>query len=308
MSSELDLVDKTIITEISHNCRISYESLSRKTGLSANAVKNRVTALLDNGTISRFAVSLNAAMINAEYFMALVITDGTEDIDEFVKRMGDSPMVGHISLLASAGGGAYFLWGQYIGSSMLIELRAFLHKPSEVQDVELHSIFWRMGEKVDLAKLHFRILAILKKNPRALINDIANETSLAPKTVRRAIRELMDGDGINFSARPDMAAGKLVNFYVRFVWNEDETTLDDVVSWLKKTYPGELWDPTLSVTEPVIFAEFVVENLHDAEEIARHIRSQPFIKSTSTLVSYSNQKFSYFSESMLDEMIHEAGY
>ena len=103
----MDLVDKTIITEISHNCRISYESLSRKTGLSANAVKNRVTALLDNGTISRFAVSLNAAMISAEYFMALVITDGTEDIDEFVKRMGDSPMVGHISLLASEIGRAH---------------------------------------------------------------------------------------------------------------------------------------------------------------------------------------------------------
>lgn len=308
MSSELDLVDKTIIHEISSNCRISYESLSRKTGLSANAAKNRVTALLDSGTISRFAVSLNAAMINAEYFMALVITDGTEDIDSFVGRMGDSPMVGHISLLASASGGAYFLWGQYIGSSMLIELRAFLHEPSEVQDVELHSIFWRIGKKVELAKLHLRILAILKQNPRALINDIAHETNLAPKTVRRAIRELMDGEGIHFSARPDMAAGKLVNFYVRFEWNENETTLDEVVSWLQTKYPGELWDPTLSVTDPIIFAEFVVEKLHDAEEIARHIRSQSFVKSTTTLVSYSNQKYSYFSESMLDDMIRKAGY
>ena len=266
-----------------------------------------MTALLDSGTICRFAVSLNGAMINAEYFMALVMTNGTEDIDEFVSRMGESPMVGHISLLASAGGGAYFLWGQYIGSSMLIELRAFLHEPSEVQDVELHTIYWPSGKKVELAKLHLRILAILKENPRALINDIAQETNLAPKTVRRAIRELMEGEGIRFSARPDMAAGKLVNFYVRFEWNEDETSLDEVLNWLKEKYTSELWDPTLSVTEPVIFAEFVVENLHEAEEIARYIRNQSFVKSTSTLVSYSNQKFSYLAESMLDEMIRDAG-
>lgn len=304
----MDLVDKTILIEISTNCRVSYENLSRRTGLSANAVKNRVTALLESGTISRFAVSLNAAMINAEYFTALVITDGTEDIDEFVGRMGDSPMVGHISFLASAGGGAYLVWGQYIGSSMLSDLREFLHVPSEVQNVELHTILWSMGKKVRLANLHLRILAILRENPRAPINDVANDTGLAPKTVRRAIRELMEGEGIKFSARPDMAAGKLVNFFVRFEWNEDETSQDEVVTWLLKEYPLELWDPTQSATDSIIFAEFVVENLHEVEEIARNIRSRPFVKSTTTLVSYSNQKFQYFAETMLDEMIRDAGF
>ncbi|MHA2160323.1 MAG: winged helix-turn-helix transcriptional regulator [Candidatus Thorarchaeota archaeon] len=304
----MDLVDKTITIEISTNCRISYESLSKKTGLSANAVKNRVAALLESGTISRFAVSLSSAMINAEFFMALVITDGTEDIDEFVTEFGEDPMVGHLSLLASAVGGAYLLWGQYIGSSMLSDLRKFLHAPSEVENVELHTILGRRGEKMNLTKMHLRILSNLRKNPRALINDIANDTGLAPKTVRRAIRELMDGRGINFSARPDMAAGNLVNFYVRFEWNEDETSLDDIVNWLQEKYPLELWDPTISATDPVIFAEFVVDDLHQAEEIARHIRCKPFVKSTTTLVSYSNQKFQYFAETMLDEMIREAGY
>jgi DNA-binding Lrp family transcriptional regulator len=296
------------MVEIASNCRISYESLSRKTGLSANAVKNRVVALLESGTISRFSVALTAAMINAEYFLALVKTDGTEDIDEYLGRMGESPMVGHISVLASAGGGAYLLWGQYVGSSMLSELRAFLHTPSEVREVELHTILGRTGKKVDLAKLHLRILAILRKDPRAMINDIAQESGLAPKTVRRAIRELTEGEGVVFSARPDMAAGKLVNFYVRFEWNEDETTLDNMVKWSQEKYSVELWDPAPSATDPIIFAEFVVENLHEAEEIARFIRSQSFVKSTSTLVSYSNKKYSYFAETMLDEMIREAGY
>ena len=161
---------------------------------------------------------------------------------------------------------------------------------------------------MNLANLHLRILAILQKNPRALINDIAIDAGLAPKTVRRAIRELIEGEGIRFSARPDMAAGKLVNFYVRLEWNEDETSLEDLVTWLQETYPLELWDPTISASDPIIYAEFVVENLHEAEEIARHIRGRPFVKSTATLVSYSNQKFSYFAESMLDEMIREAGY
>ena len=304
----MDLVDKTVMVEIALNCRISYERLSRKTELSANAGKNRVKALLDSGTISRFAVSLQASMINAEFFMALVITDGTEDIDQFVGRLGESPMVGHISLLASVQGGAYLLWGQYIGATMLSELRTYLHVPAEVKIVELHTIIGHRGKSVELAKLHLRILSILQNNPRALIIDIAQDTGLAPKTVRRAIRELMEGEGIHFSARPDMAAGKLVNFFVRFEWNEDEITMEKIVEWLLEEYPITLWDPSPSATEPVFFAEFVVDDLHEVEEIARYIRSRPFVKSTTTLVSYSSQKFQYLAEIMLDEMIREAGF
>ncbi|MBY8998854.1 MAG: Lrp/AsnC family transcriptional regulator [Candidatus Thorarchaeota archaeon] len=304
----MDLVDKTIMVEVSSNCRVSYETLSQKTGLSANAVKNRVNALLDTGTISRFAISLEAAMIDASHFMALVKTNGTEDIDAFVGQLGENPMIGHVSILASAGGGAYLVWGQYIGTNMLPHLRAFLRTPTEVEAVELHTIIDSMGKKVKFSKLHLRILSFLKKNPRALISDISQEAGLAPKTVRRAIRELTEGGGIRFTARPDMAAGKLVNFYVRFEWNENEVTTNKVVTWLREKYPVELWDPTISASEPVIFAEFVVENLHEAEEIARHIRSKSFVKSTTTLVSYSSQKFPYFAESMLDEMVREAGF
>lgn len=304
----MDLVDKTIMIEIASNCRISYENLSKRTGLSANAVKNRVTALLESGTISRFAVSLNAAMINASYFMALVTTDGTEDIDGFIGRMGENPMIGHISLLASAAGGAYLVWGQYIGSAMLSKLRRFLRKHDKVRNVELHTIIAPVGKKIELANLHLRILSVLKNNPRALINDIAQETGLAPKTVRRGIRELVEDGGIYFSARPDMAAGKIVNFFVRFEYNEDEIGLDEVVKWLQETYPLELWDPTPSATEPMFFAEFVVEYLHEAEEIARFIRSQSFVKSTTTLVSYSSKKFPYLAETMLEDMIRDAGY
>jgi DNA-binding Lrp family transcriptional regulator len=64
-------VDKTILLEFHRNCRTSYESLARKTGLSSNAVKNRVTALLEDGTISMFTISLEAAMIGGEFFLAL---------------------------------------------------------------------------------------------------------------------------------------------------------------------------------------------------------------------------------------------
>jgi DNA-binding Lrp family transcriptional regulator len=304
----LDLVDKTIILQVCTNCRISYESLARVTGLSPNAVKNRVASLLDSGAISMFNISLEAAMINGEYYLAVVKTDGTEAIDEFLDRMGGHPSVGHLSLLASAGGGAYLVWGAYMGAEMLSELREFLAAPEEVTDVELHTVIGRKGRYAELANLHLRVLSVLREDPRMLISDIAKRTNLSPKTVRRAIREIVEGGGIVFSARPDMAAGHLVNFYVRFEYDERMITREEVAEWLMKEYPSELWDPTASATEPAFFAEFVADNLQEAERIARGIRSKPFVTSTATLVSYSNKKYEYYPQTMLDDLIREAGY
>ncbi len=302
----MDLVDKTIMVEICANCRVSYEALARKTGISSNAVKRRVDSLLKSGTISRFSVSLVPAMLGAEYFLALITTDGTEAIDPFVSRLGEHPAIGHVSLLASAGGGAYLVWGQYMGSTMLMELRAFLTAPDEVNNVELHTLVRKPSRKTELPRLHLRILSVLKTNPRMPLNDIAKELGLAPKTVRRGLREMMEDGAVSLTARPDMATGKLVNFYVRFEWDEKMKTMEEMLAWLDEQYPVELWDPTPTVSGPIFFSEFVVDNLHKAERIARQIRDAPFVKSTATLVSYSNQKFPYYAETKLDEMIRES--
>lgn len=311
----MDPIYKKIMFKLFANCRVSYENLSRHTGLSANAVKNRVTALIDNGTLT-YTVYLRPSMIDAEYFTAVITTDGSENVEEFSKLLGESPMIAHISLLANVQGGAYLLWGQYIGATMLTELRSLLRKPPEVQNIEINTIIGRhdvytvLGprrEKVQLPKLHLRILSILRNNPRAPVNDIAKEAGLAPKTVRRAIQELLEGNAIQFTARPDMAAGRFQNFFIRFEWSEKETTLDEIVDWLQKDFPINIWDTMPIANEPTIFAEFVISNLEEVEEIARKIRSNSFVKSTTVLIAYTNKKFPYLPQLMLDDMIREAG-
>ncbi|MFX1368857.1 MAG: Lrp/AsnC family transcriptional regulator [Promethearchaeota archaeon] len=117
----MDTIDRTILSRLCDNCRVSYESLARETGLSPNAARNRVLGLIDTGVVVKFFSVLDREVIGANDFQAIVVTDGTEDLDTFVGRIGENPMMGHVSILASVGGGAYLVWGQYIGLEMLHE-------------------------------------------------------------------------------------------------------------------------------------------------------------------------------------------
>lgn len=319
----MDLNDRVIITEVCSNCRVSYENLARKTGLSPGTVKNRVRNLIESGFFSQFRATLDIRLMDAESFQAIVITDGTENIDEFVNLIGASPMVGHISTMASVTGGAYLVWGMYAGIDNLSELGAFLRRIGEVQEVELHPLRKvkapdglhplrkikapNGSKKIRFTRTQRRVLHVLVKNPRIQLSDISQETGISPKTVRRALREITDSGSVRFVARPDLASGSFVNLNIRISWDEKQISIDELTKWLREEYPLEFWDSFVSASAPVVFAEFMVSNLHHAEAISKRIRELPFVMSTTTLVSYSSAKFPYLAEIMLQEMVADAG-
>jgi DNA-binding Lrp family transcriptional regulator len=306
--SMLDTVDRTILTHLCKNCRVSYKSLAQETGMSPNAVKNRVTNLIESGVVSRFRVALSNKMIGTEYHQGIVHSDGSEDVDNFVSRLGESPMIGHVSTLASVTGGAYLVWGEHIGLNKLHELGRFLRGQPEVQRVEMHPIsFDYPSGRMRLEKLHLRVLRCFIDDPRMPISDIAERCAIAPRTARRALREMEENNAVWFAARPDLAAGGLVNIHIKLTWDEKETTSNKITKWIRSKYPVEFWEAWISAIEPVLFAEFAVSDLLEAESLAKSLRKIPHVAIKGVLVSYSSTKFDRLGETMLLEMLDDAG-
>ena len=306
----LDSIDMMVLKEMLTNCRASYRALSRKTGLSPNAVKNRVTRLIEAGVLADFTVKLSIETADAEFFLAIIRTDGTERFENFVAHIGNNPMICHVSALVSLSGGAYLVAGEYPDTATLAELGTFLRGSEEVQEVELHTMLTtdlERGRKMDFSRVQMKVLRCLSQNPRMQISKIADITGLAAKTVRRALREIVDGGGVNFTARFDLAAGGFLDVFVRINWDEKMISVDELIQWLEKEYPVEFWAPWSSISAPVIFGDFVVGNLPDAEQISNQIREAPFVISTTLLVNLTAWKFPFFTELRLKEMIDAAG-
>ncbi|MHA2143527.1 MAG: winged helix-turn-helix transcriptional regulator [Candidatus Thorarchaeota archaeon] len=306
----LDSIDKAILLYLDANCRISYRALARKTGLSPNAARNRIVRLIDEGVIIRFVIEYTLEMIDASHFMALVNTDGTENLQQFVLQIGEQPMVYHVNVLGNMRGGAYLVTGQSIGDHRLAEFGAYLRALNEVQSVELHTMLptdLLQGRKVEFSRVQLKVLNCLCEDARMQITEIAEMTGMAPKTVRRAIKEIADSGGVIFTMRSNLAAGGFVDAFVRIHWNDKMISADELIKWLQDEYPTDFWYPWVSATESMLYADILAGSLLEVEQIANGIRSAPFVKSTATLIATSNVLFEKLTERRLREILDAEG-
>jgi DNA-binding Lrp family transcriptional regulator len=307
----LDKMDKDILRELfRNNCRASYRSLARKFSLSPNAVKNRVTKMIEQGVIIKFQIYLTYEMTGIEMVFGLVFTDGTQNSNEFVSRIGRSPMINNVLTLSTTDGGAFFVLGGCRGPNQLAELGAMLRGFDHVRKVELHMAFrpskWQAG-KVDFSKAQLKVIRCLQQDARMKIEEIAKRTSMAAKTVRRILREIGPRQGLHYGCRTNYSAGGVIDATLRIEWDDKMTSIDEMFEWIKREYYDELWIIFMSSSEPVMFACFMLDSLLEMGPISNRIREEPFVKSTTPLIAITADSFESQGDILLREMLDKAG-
>jgi len=303
----VDIIDKKLLLELDVNCRVSFEDLSRKLNITSNAVKKRFDKLEESGVIDEFSVAFKPAMTGAEYLIAEVRTDGSENEEMLIDQIGLNDMTVQVGLLVGGEGRSYMVHAEYIGSEGLSELGRFLRGLDGVKSVDLHTMVTDPGRKTELTKLHLRILRHLLDDPRMMISELAKRSGLTARRVRKLLAELIESRSFWFSVRWNLSAGESTEFYVRLEYDQSVTSPEEIDKWLGSEYEMEYWYSYVSAMEPVLFAKFVTEHFRDAELITRNITSVDFAKSTRTLICYPVKKFSRLGQIKLQEMLAEAG-
>ncbi|MFX1263222.1 MAG: winged helix-turn-helix transcriptional regulator [Promethearchaeota archaeon] len=298
----MDLIDKGILGDLLDNCRITYEELSRKHGISANAVKKRVQKLEESGVIHGYIIRLSLAMLDAQLLFGLLQTDGSQDEEAFVNRIGESPS---IVAAAAYSDGHYALLAEYVNTIELMELGSHLRTLEGVSDVELHTLVAKRGTKFELTTNHLKVLYYLRDNPRMSIVDLARKSGMTARRVRRLVTELVESESIIFTANLELGEAGSIPFLARVVWNERNADYTGVIEWLMSRYPDSLWEWYVSVSEPAIFCLFTAEDLNEMNSKAREIRQQDFVDQVKVIVASYHDGFGGPRSRLLNEMIQE---
>ncbi|MFW9767548.1 MAG: winged helix-turn-helix transcriptional regulator [Candidatus Thorarchaeota archaeon] len=300
-------MDKRILLALDENCRLSYQALADMLGVTANAVKKRMDRLIETGVIEEFSIVLKPAMMNSDYLIALISTDGTEDEEKIIDHLGSHLTVVQVGQIVTASGRLYFLHCEYVGNEGLKDVSSFLRTLESVKDIELHTTLTQSGVKFEIKNLHLRVLKHLLDDARMQVSEISEKTGLASRRVSRAIQEMHNSNAFWFAVRWNLSLGQNTEFYLKVEYDEQASRMEEIDEWFRDRFPNSYWFSFYSAMDPVLFAKFVTEHFREAEDISRVTKNTPFSKKVDVLLSYPVKKFPRLGRIKIEEMIQEAG-
>ncbi len=304
----VDLIDKGILEQLRANCRISYEELSRLYGISANAIKRRVQKLEESGVIDGYVVYLTPQMMHVEFVFGLIITDGSQDESEMMNLIGAN----ECAIAAAAyTDGVFALVAEYDTSDRLMHFRTFLKRLESVNEVKLYHYVEDTGpigaisgnEKIELSKLHLRVIRALVDDPRMPISDLAKASGLTAKRTRKIVRELMDGGNFRFSPLLELGSAGSIPFIVRIGFDEKKKNSIEISNWMKESFPLPTWQNFPCVSEPLVFSLLCVNEMNEIDDIVRSVRQQDFTKSVKVMISTHHGYYPSLRAKKLNELI-----
>ncbi|MHA1666073.1 MAG: winged helix-turn-helix transcriptional regulator [Candidatus Thorarchaeota archaeon] len=299
----MDELDKKILGDLGSNCRVSYQELSRRYGVSANAIRRRVLNLEESGEISGYSLLLSPAMIGVNRILGLLTADGSRDEVEMMDEIGS-----HSGVIASAAysNGIYALVGEYTTPEELLDLTSYFRKIESIEKTEVHQTIVPLGTHMDLSRMHLRVLKPLLHEPRLSVVEVSRKSGLTARRVRRLLNQLEESGAIRFQALLELGAANSIPFLARITWDERIANYQEIWDWIAKTYPISHWETYVSATEPVLYSLIAVEGLVEVNDVTRALRKYEKILSVKTLISKFHKFYPSITRQKLVEMIEEA--
>jgi len=247
----MDKNDIIICQLLLTNSRISYRELAEKLGLSVTAVHKRIQTLIDMGVIRKFAASLSIYSQGAIH----IFVYGASKAASIPEVKAKLEKQGSVHWLAVAGGNILYVGVFLRNIAELDGVVRFVRENAEIPEpivaitgspipAEMRNInFSKLQTK--LCGLDYKIIQSMKGNSRKTVADIAEDTGVSAKTVRRRLTYMQRNLLIQYSMEwyPDESNDIISIFHVKF---KDTATANAADVVLQKYYPNTLfyWDFT----------------------------------------------------------------
>jgi len=238
---KLDLKDRKILYQLDLNARQTDSQISKKVGLSRDAVGYRINRMIENGYINYFMTILNSMKLGFEWyrtffkFQNLTVEKEKEVIDWLKGRASWMTKVEGVWDLNTG----IFVKNVYeyrdIINEFLVEFGEYVDK----YDIAIVTRMWHyhrdyllgkksktskkevMGydekgkyDKEEINETDYKILQVLLKNARMKTVDIANKIGTTEMVVRYRIKKLIE-KGIILGFRPFLNINKLGYLYFK---------------------------------------------------------------------------------------------
>ena len=259
---------------------------------------------MEIGILRNFNVQLTLSMMGSEALILWVMTDGEENQESFIQSLGEIDGVIQVS---SIFGDGYLIYGEYVGSQGLLKISTTLKSLGHVKGIDIRILATNPGKSIAFSKTQLRVLKSLQGDPRKPVKEIASETGLTARKVKRTIDELRESKAIQFTLTWSIGAGDRLAFFLDIGWDEKMISGEVLLQQLIIKYPEEIWNYFLTATGTFLLVVGVVDSLKEIEIIASKIRSSYPVKSVKEFIAGPSHNFVSIRKPRLEDIISEAG-
>jgi len=303
----LDLLDKSILFELSSNCRVSFTFLAQKYEVTSNTIKNRVIKLEELQIIKKYVVELNPKLLNLNTAIIWIKFPSTINTETFL-TLGQNNNISAIGI----GLDAAFLVLNYQTNNELAQIKDYVLQILDIEEIIIFPVLPPLSIKSLIPKrsleeindIEWYILSLLRNNARITLSDLSKKTNLSVKTLRRRIEKL-HSDFIAFftiQMNPSvLRKGLMVIFALELkkLTLESQTLIEKEV---KKNLGEKFWVSWQVVDRPIILLAFQADNMFEVSNIAETLRT--IEKNFISIQKLIGEKFEYFPD-LFDRLLDE---
>jgi DNA-binding Lrp family transcriptional regulator len=213
----MDDTDRRLMLLLCENPRMHYREISKKVGISRQAIHHRVQSLTETGFFSRMKAIISAKYINAVP-AAIWGRSCASSIDETLDRLGECEFVGRVVV---AGGNYIYVLGVLRDTTELDGYIDFVRRTAEMPEPTLGmanmddgvmpdwTSGWKRKESYEeLSPLDMRIIASLMGNARRPASEVAKMVGVSAKTVSRHLEAMRSEGSLDFDEPWDNPPGE----------------------------------------------------------------------------------------------------
>ncbi|MHA1481724.1 MAG: Lrp/AsnC family transcriptional regulator [Candidatus Thorarchaeota archaeon] len=298
----LDAINRAIVLELYLDCRLSYEELGTKFGLSTSSVWRRVKLLQDEGVIERYYLNIHPDCVMPRTVMLHIDIEDSGDEGYILDSIFSNLHVFNINSIINS---TCIVDIEILTDEELVSFEKFVHGIEGVKSVQSfkgtippkdRNCVVNIPKFTDAEK---QVIKHLLEDPRMQAGEISNATEFSIKKVKRLLGDLTSDHRLWFSARARITRKGSITFVLKIILNDPQRGIE-MDNWIKENIP-EYW---FSFTaQDVLFSNFIVEDWINASLISEKVKNHPEVVLTQTFIRGPYKKREKIGERMLRDII-----
>ena len=305
----MDRTDKAIIYELLSNCRISYDDLGQKVGLSSSTVWRRVTELEEKGVIERYILTLDPRIIRSEFINAIITLDkihSEESIFDAITR--NESIIAATAILNRLCMVSY----EAESSSEEQQTAKYLQSIPGVLSVETYRIQGVPTESnpdggtvtIDFTNEEKEVLRHMMDEPRISINEIVERTGKSYRRIKKILDDIIDARKVRFGLQWNPNA-KGNEMFILKMDLASEVPFENIDTWLEKDFPDNYWWSFPVSATRCMFSNFVFDRIDQALDSKRRVQRNEMVNSAELFFVVSQLKRARLPERTLRKIIQD---